>query len=332
MITRTPWLMLAFISAWLSITSVHAEPTKRVFLITNRGCEEVCMSFKSNLTNQGPVDFIWRDIDGDASRVPALVAEIRRLHPDLVATWGTGITLGVVGPYDTTEPTRYLTDIPVVYMYVGNPVESKIARSSTRSGRSNVAGANTSVPIDAQINLLTAYRPIKRVGMLYNTNEPAAVFQAAATRRAFEAHKIQVTEVRLPNDSDGRPNISAIPAALDELALAKPDFLFQIGSTFMLQQIKTISTDAIQRGMPMFSATEPAFRRGEVLLGLISPLAGIGQIAAYQAGRILFHHVQPGSMTSPTLTRHSILINMQAARALKFYPPMKLLQFAELTE
>ena len=313
------------------LPSTWAQPVKKVFLITNRGCEEICQSFRRSLESQGPVNFIARDIAGDTSRVAGFVAEARLLRPDLVATWGTGVTLAVVGPYDAPDPKRYLRDIPVVYMYVGNPVESRIARSASQSGRPNVAGANTSVPVEAQIKLLAAYRPLTRVGMLYNTDEPAAVTQAAQVRQAFEAHAVQVNEVRLPMTAKGTPDAERIPAALDQLARQKPDFLYHIGSTFTLKQVKAISVGAIARGMPMFSPTESAFRQGCVLLGLISPLAGIGQVAAHQAGQILFHGRQPGDLPSPTLTHYSVLINMQAARDLRIYPPMKLLQFAELT-
>lgn len=316
----------------LLLPGAWARPVKQVFLITNRGCEEICQSFRSNLQSQGPVNFIWRDAAGDISRVEAFLAEARALRPDLVATWGTGVTLAVIGPHDAPDPRRYLRDIAVVYMYVGNPVESKIARSASQSGRPNVAGANTSVPIEAQIKLLQSYRPLSRIGMLYNTDEPAAVTQAAQVKHAFEAQSVKVHEVRLPMNASGRPDAQKIPQALDQLAAQKPDFIYHIGSTFTLEQVKSISTGAIARGMPMFSPTESAFRRGNVLLGLISPLAGIGQVAAYQAGQILFHGRRPGDLPSPTLTHHSVLVNMQAARDLKIYPPMKLLRFAELTD
>lgn len=316
----------------LLLPAAWAGPVKQVFLITNRGCEEVCQSFRSNLQSQGPVNFIWRDAAGDVSRVGAFVAEARALRPDLVATWGTGVTLAVIGPHDAPDPKRYLTDMAVVYMYVGHPVESKIARSAGKSGRPNVAGTNTAVPVEAQIKLLQSFRPLARIGMLYNTDEPAAVAQAAQVRQAFKAHSIQVHEVRLPMTAKGTPDASSIPAALDKLARHKPDFLYHIGSTFTLQQVQTISTGATARGIPMFSPTESAFRKGNVLLGLISPLAGIGQLAAYQAGQILFHGQQPGDLPSPTLTHNSVLINMRMVRTLGIYPPMKLLQFSELTE
>jgi putative ABC transport system substrate-binding protein len=310
-----------------------ALAAKQVMIVTLRGCEEVCTSFRQNLESQGEVSFLMRDAQGDTSRVAAIVAEARQLRPDLIATWGTGITQAVIGRHDAVDPAVHVTDIPVVYMYVGNPVESKIARDSTQSGRPNVAGANTSVPIEAQINLLTRYRKVERVAMLYNADDPAAVSQAASAQRAMQARGIAVHEVRVPTlPGSRRPDPAAIEPAIATLAADRPDFLYYVGSAFTLANVGTITSAAIARGIPAFSALEPAYRKGEMLLGLISPLAGVGQIAAYQAGQILFHGKSPGTLPSPTLTRHSVLINMRAARALKAYPPMKLLQFAEITD
>jgi len=341
----------------LPVAHAANATAKLVYVITNRGCEEVCRSFQHGLENQGPVTFVLRDADGDTSRVPAFIEEAHRLHADLIATWGTGITLAVVGPYgevgtpgapDTSGVSgipsasgksgvpgvpgvpEYVSDIPVVYMYVGNPVESKIARDPQHSGRANVAGANTSVPMQEQINLLTSYRKFGKVGMLYNANEPAALAQAASAREAFQARGVQVVEAQLKLDKSGRPNAADIPDAVEALAQSKPDFLYHIGSTFTLQQIAAISDAAIANGIPMFSSSESAFRNGDVLLGLVSSLAAIGEVSAYQAGQVLFHGQRPGDLTTPTVTRHSVLINMHAARALQLYPPMKLLQFAEL--
>ncbi len=329
MIKRCAWVLaLCLLSA-----GAWAQTAKRVMIITNRGCEEVCLGFQRYVETQGAAQFIVRDANGDVRKVAEFVAEARKMRPDLVATWGTGITLAAIGPIDGVDPARHLTDIPVVYMYVGNPVASKIARDTQLSGRPNVAGANTAVPLDAQLNVLSAYRDIKTIGMLYNTDEPAAVAQAAEARVAMQKRGFKVVEEMLPDALASGANASAIIApALKRLADAKPDFIYYVGSTFTLRYIDPISEGAVAFGIPMFTAQEPSYRAGDILIGLISPLPGVGQIAGYQAAQVLFHDKTPGSLVSPTLTRHSVLINMKAARALKLYPPMKLLQFAEVSE
>ena len=321
--------VLALAGLW-PLAAVCAPKT--VMVITARGCEEVCTSFKLSLESQGEVRFIMRDTAGDLSRVAGFVAEARKDRPDLVATWGTGITEAVIGKHDKVDPARHLTDVPVVYMYVGNPVESKIAKAADRSGRPQVAGANTAVPVEAQIKLLRSYRSVQRIGMLFNANEAAAAAQATTVRKAFEAAGVEVTQIDMAQLRSGPPDPADIGPALDRLAQSRPDFLYYVGSAFTLAHIGAISQEATTRGLPMFSALEPAYRKGEVLLGLISPLAGVGQVAAYQAGQVLFKGREAGSLPSPTLTRYTVLINMRSARALKAYPPMKLLQFAEVTD
>jgi putative ABC transport system substrate-binding protein len=315
----------------LVIWSPIAHARKVVMLITQRGCEEVCKSFRSNLEEQGDVEFIMRDTANDLKRLPDFVAEAKKKRPDLIATWGTSITLGVVGPHDKVDSQRHITHIPVVYMYVGNPVESKIAVHASHSGRPNVAGAHTAVPIETQLAVMQSYRPVRRVGMVYNANEPAAVSQANAARQVFQAANVDVVSVQLNTLPNGEPDPQDIGPALTRMNTAgRVDFLYYVGSTFTLAHIQTLSQTAIEYGVPMFSSLEPAYRRGTVLVGLISPLAGIGQIAAYQAGRILFQNKNPESLPTPTLSRHSVLINMEAAHRLRLYPPMKLLQFAEV--
>ena len=308
-----------------------AHASKRVLIITNRGCEEICKAFQSALSRDGPVEFTLRDVGGDMGRLPPIVTEIRRERPDLVATWGTGITLGVVGKVGASDPSKHIVDIPVVYMYVGNPVESGVVLSAERSGRSNVAGANIAVPITAQIGLMQAYRSFDRVGMIYNTNEPAATAQAAAARKVFEAQGVAVTAITIEPGPMGDPDPARIVPALDTLARNRPGFLYYVGSTFMLKHVGVLSQGAVERGIPIFTAQEPSYRNGLIQLGLVSPLAGIGQSAAWQASQILFHGHSPGSLPTPTITRHSVMINMRSARALGVYPPMTLLQFAEIT-
>jgi hypothetical protein len=105
------------LSVAVLLPAAHAATAtaKLVYVITNRGCEEVCRSFQHGLENQGPVTFVLRDADGDAARVPAFIEEAHRLHADLIATWGTGITLAVVGPYGGGRHVRRVRYIRYIW-------------------------------------------------------------------------------------------------------------------------------------------------------------------------------------------------------------------------
>ena len=73
----------------------------RVLMITYRGTTDVDLGFRAYLAEAGlDVRYTLRDIAQDVGRLPAILEELPELQPDLIYTWGTPVTLGVVGPYD----------------------------------------------------------------------------------------------------------------------------------------------------------------------------------------------------------------------------------------
>ena len=71
-------------------------------------------------------EITYRDLNRDATRMPGFVEEIRATKPDLIYTWGTSVTLGVVGRLRRVDPAKHITDIPVVFTLVAAPVLAKI--------------------------------------------------------------------------------------------------------------------------------------------------------------------------------------------------------------
>lgn len=55
----------------------------------------------------------------------------------------------------------------------------------------------------------------------------------------------------------------------------------------------------------------------------------MGQLAGFQAERILLDGALPGELEVAGLDRFSVIVNMETARALDLYPPM-LLRYAEI--
>ncbi len=87
---------------------------------------------------------------------------------------------------------------------------------------------------------------------------------------------------------------------------------------------------ALEAGLPSFSARDSTLRRSGVLLGLFSSQINVGRFAAYKAMRILKQHVSPAEEPIETLQHFSLLINMPTALALKTYPPLLLLDAAQV--
>ena len=56
----------------------------------------------------------------------------------------------------------------------------------------------------------------------------------------------------------------------------------------------------------------------------------VGQLAAFQAKRVLVDKIPPNKIKIRRLRRFSYIINMETARQLKMFPPLDLLRYAEV--
>lgn len=308
-----------------------AAEAYRVYIATFRGCEEVCEAFKTYLTGRGlEIDFIERSIERDVSRIPELVEEVRELRPDLLVTWGTAISLGMVGPYDAEDRSAYVTDIPTVYLYVSEPARAGLVASEEVSGRPNVAGANIGVPLDAQLRVMRSYQEVSRIGVVYGADEANSVAAVAALRAVAAEMGVEVVEEQLALGEDGLPDVDAIRPAMQALAEKRPAFLVTVSSTFIIRNIEAYTAAAVEAGLPVFTSAELPIRQGRAMLALFASLSSIGQVAGYQAEQILREGADPASLPTPSLRRFTLLINMPVALELRRYPPMLVLQFAEL--
>lgn len=302
-----------------------------VYIATWRGCEEVCEAFKTYLTSQGlAVEFVVRSADRRSEALPDMVKEAKALRPDLIATWGTGITLAFVGPWDAVDPAVHVTDTPVVFMYVTDPVGAKIVRSAQSSGRPNVAGSLYTIPAGTQLRAMESYRPLRRLAVIYSPNEVNSVGARDELRAAAAARGIPVVERALKLGADGLPLKDDIEAAVAEVAAAGPDFIAFGSNSFLMSNIRSFTAAANAAGVPVFSTGEKVLVEGNGLLGLIGSLRSIGQVSAYQAERILSGGARPEDLPTARLSRFTLMVNMPVARQLELYPPMTILHFAEL--
>ncbi|MGN6527578.1 MAG: ABC transporter substrate-binding protein [Burkholderiaceae bacterium] len=302
----------------------------RIYAITYRGRTDVERGFADYFAARGlPVEITWRDIALDPSRLPALVDEIRRERPDLVYTWGTGVTLGVVGRWDEADASRHLRGIPVVFSLVASPVGAGIVRDLRSPGRP-VTGVSHMAGLEAQVQAMSSYRPFTRLGMLYSSNEPnsAAVLrelQALGRRRGFE---VLARPFRV--DAAGQPGADGAADIVHGLQAAGAQWLYMPPDSFLGTQARGVVVPAaLQARLPAFASTEQLMASG-ALLGLVSRYYNVGQFAAYKAERILSGQAPAQRIPVETLTRFSLQIDLRVARRLDVLPPLEMFNYAEL--
>ncbi len=325
---RRRWLTAALA---LAATRTPAQPrAPRIYMILYRGATDVERGFRDYFsTNRIDVEFIERDVAQDIGKLPALIAEARALHADLIYTWGTPVTLAVVGRYDAPELQRYVRDIPVVFTMVASPEGAALVRTRSSSGR-NLTGTSHLVPLAQQLSAIRAYRDFRRIGVLYNPAEPNSVQNVAELRAAARRDSFTLIERALPLDASGAARATALPHALAELAHEGVQLLYLGPDSFIAAQRKLVTQTALALRLPTFAATEIALRDGQALFGLVCGYRQVGALTAHKAALILRQGVAPAAIPIETLARFSYLVNLPVARALDCYPPLKVINYAEV--
>jgi len=322
-------LVLAGLVAADGLAQVPSRPY-RIYAITFRGMTDVERGFQDYFASRRiPVQITFRDLNRDPSRMPGFLEEIKRTRPDLVYTWGTSVTLGVVGTYDAYDPSTQITDIPVVFTLVAAPVLAKIV-PDLKSSRRNVTGVFHVAPTEAQIRAMASYRPFKSIGILYTPTEQNSVVVVDEVREVSKRLGFSVIAKPLKLDSQKRVTADGAPEMIRELKQQKVDWLYLPPDSYLGTQAKNVIIPAaMNEKLPTFASTEQLMETG-ALTGLVSRYHSIGQFTAYKAEQILVQKVPPAKIPVETLTRFSLQVRMDVAEQLKLPPPLPMFNYAEL--
>jgi putative ABC transport system substrate-binding protein len=302
----------------------------RIYAITFRGMTDIERGFTEYFAARRiPVQITWRDLNRDSSRMPGFIEEIRATRPDLVYTWGTSVTLGVVGTYDSFDPSRHITDIPVVFTLVAAPVLAKIV-PELKGSRRNVTGVYHVAPTEAQIRAMASYRPFKSIGILYTPTEQNSVVVVDEVREAAKRMGFTVIARPLRLDAAKKVTVEGAPEMIREFKAQKVDWLYLPPDSYLGTQTKAVIIPAAMAvNLPTFGSTEQLVETG-ALMGLVSRYHSIGQFTAYKAEQILVQKVPPARIPVETLTRFSLQVRMDVAEALNLPPPLPMFNYAEL--
>ncbi|MGU3494993.1 ABC transporter substrate-binding protein [Xanthobacteraceae bacterium A53D] len=305
------------------------DKTFKILMLTFRGETEVERGFRDLLETAGlKTEIISRDAKRDAANVPGMIADLDTLKPDLIYTWGTPVTLGVAGPFDSTDP-QFVRNIPVVFALVAAPVQARIVPAFAASHR-NVTGAVHVVPTDVQMRAMQSFMDFSTVGILYSTTEQNSLAIVREVQTFCEGVGAKVLARPFNTGANGRPTADGVEQIIQQMRADKADWLYLLPDTFLGTIYDRVTPAALAAGLPTFGAAELAIREGGALVGLVSRYYSVGQLAGTKAVEILVNGQQPGTIPIETLKRFSLIINMRIAKSLGIYPPIGMLNYAEL--
>lgn len=309
----------------------RAAAQPRIMMILWRGETATEEGFRAQLRDENiAARLSIRDAGQDVSRVAEFAAEAKAARPDLIYVWGTPATLAMVGRRGEVDPARHITDIPVVFTMVSYPVVSKLVDGSRLSGR-NITGTSHVVPVADQLRAMQSYRKFSRLAVVYNPAEANSRINVAELRQQAQLQGFTLIEEAVPLVR-GKPDASGLRAIVARLMGRDPHFLYLGPDSFIGANSATITSAALELGLPTFSATEAPLRSASALFGLVSRYDNVGRLTAHKAAQIVRDGLDPGAIPVETLARFSLLVRMDVAKRLSFYPPIALLDYAELVE
>jgi putative tryptophan/tyrosine transport system substrate-binding protein len=253
----------------------------------------------------------YRDAEGKYERLPVLAAELVRLGPDVLFSYG-GEQAPIV--------KRATASIPIVVVVSNDPVASGLVASLARPG-GNVTGVTYvhDALAGKSIELLKQAAPsVSRVAILWNPNHTDPEFRE--TQRAADALRIhlQSLEVQEAGDFDG-----AFQAAIRERAEA----LVVAGSRLMNLHRQQIGGFVAKNRL--------------ILVGTPGWLSEIGALLTYGPNTIELHRraagyvdkilrgAKPADLPMRQPATFELAINLRVARALGLTVPQSLLLRAD---
>jgi ABC-type uncharacterized transport system substrate-binding protein len=315
------------LSAVLATTAPAQDQGYTIMMLLYRGVTPAEQGFMDYLKARLSVFFVVRDAGGDSAKIRAFVAQAKQRRPDLIYTFGTSVTLETVGALGAVDADRHIVDLPVVFNIVADPLGAGLASSFAATGR-NLTGVSHVVPMADQLRAMQRFRPIKKLGVIYNSYEANSILAVEQLRQ--HAARLGFALVEAPLLSGQQPTADDVAEAMDGLVAATPDFIYLPSDSSLIERAGTIVGLATARRIPVISATEGPIRDNGALMGLVSNYTNAGAFAAYKAEQILTGKEAVGKIPIETLQRFSLVVNMKAAVRLGIYPPLDLLQIAEL--
>lgn len=322
----------AFALGALMGSAVAEEAT--VMIVTWRGCEDACRGFQDHLGEAGvAARFVLRDAAQREDAVPGFLAEAREMRADLILTWGTNVTRGVAGTLADRDDPTFNHDIPQVFTIVADPVGAGLVESLDDTGRANLTGTYNRVPEEVTIETIRAYKPdFRHLGLVYNANEANSVLKRDEMSALAERLGFAFTAVELPLRPDGKPHVEDIRPALASLAAAGVDFVYLGSSSFLQANADALTDAALAEGLPLLSPYERLVRESRALISVAARYYDVGRLAGAQAERILVHGAAPGDLPVARMRDFAVVINLAVARELRLFPPIELLQIAEIVD
>lgn len=259
------------------------------------------------------------EADSDTQRAIAILDGFRRDGADLIVALGTQSALLC---------KQHVTDLPVVFSAVTNPVESGVVVGWGGSG-TNLAGNSNWIRPETVLGVFRRAVPnLGRIGVL-RSHESGVVSGAefAEMQRHLAEPRSDRPTIRVVEATVDRAD--QLESAVDRLAAAQCQAIWIPIDFVVYENLEPIARAAARHHLPLVSSSLRGATSGAVA-GVLVDYEMLGQRAALIALDILERHRDPGTIPIGTMRGYQVVVNLSAARQLGYELPLPLLALADL--
>jgi putative ABC transport system substrate-binding protein len=309
-------LILALAPAFVSVEAQQTTKIPRVGFVAPQGRSlPLFDAFRQGLADLGYVEgrnitIESRFAEGQYDRFPEIFAELAGLKVDVLA---------VTGAVTARAAKKALTDTPIVFTVVLDPVKDNVVSSMERPG-GNVTGVTSFDPQQAtkQLELFKEVIPgLKRVAILGDQGVSAALITASEQQARALGLEPQAVRVAGPN-----PDLEATFAAFRR---QHADGLLVLEEPVLGVHAKTIAELASKDRLPTVFPPSRVAAGGLLSYGT-SQTDGIRRMASY-VDKIL-KGARPGDLPVETMNHYELIVNLNTARQISVTVPPEVLKRA----
>ena len=309
------------LTATLAASAQPAPKVYRIGYLSYLGCSEdpfLRGPFREGLLDVGYVEgrnvvVDCRSAPGKPDRYADLVADLLRLNVDVLLTTGTVMTLVA------KQATR---TVPIVMVYVDNPVASGIVSSLAQPG-SNVTGVSmlASEMVQKNLELLKEAAPsVSRVTVLIDSSNPGQTLPDQQMAVAAKILGVRPQRVELRTSAD-------LDAALAAVLRQRAEALFVWPLPITERDSKRLAEFALKNRL-LTATTYQQFVRAGLLFCYVTDMARQFRRTGIYIDKIL-KGAKPGDLPVEQPDKYELLINLKTAKALNLTLPRSLLLRAD---
>jgi putative ABC transport system substrate-binding protein len=247
--------------------------------------------FKASLRDLGwraneTIDFEERWANGDASRIAGLASELVQLRPDVIAATGTS---------EAKALQSATSEIPVVFLLVGDPITSRLVASISRPG-GNITGFAQGPQIlwSKRLGLLTEMigRQPRRLAWLGNPENTGSGPNWADAREAAERVGVEIARIdvsraeQLEGAFRGIKGMDGLLVQFDFLFVVMRNRIAELAAEGRIPAIYENRTQVLAGGLMSYGADlRENYRQGAVYVDRILKGARPGDLPVVQASR-----------------------------------------------